>query len=128
MPLSVIALMAEKACCQIENIVDKESKESDRSNEEIASSKDELTQAVTISLCSLSSQTCCDPLSGCLGSYGVTSRSSRPEVVVPACWVKFMDLRKVSMRVIGCPEEHCLRPNTVVSFSFSFSFSILTTP
>jgi hypothetical protein len=57
-PLSAIALMAEKACCQIENIVDKESKESkesDCSSEEMASSKDELTQAVTISICSLSS-------------------------------------------------------------------------
>ena len=44
MPFSAIDLMAEKACCQIEDIVGMES------NEETVSLKDELTQAVTISV------------------------------------------------------------------------------
>src|SRR5271154_4452288 len=82
MRFSAITLMAEKACCQIENIVDKES------NEEVASSKDERIQAVTISLCSLSSQFCSNLASGRLGSYSVAFRSSWPETADPVCWVK----------------------------------------
>src|SRR4051812_18546446 len=83
-PFSVMASIAEKACCQIEDIFDKSS------NEETASSKDEPTQAVTISLCSLSSQSCRGSPSPCcglpspcrgpppgrLGPYNITFRSS----------------------------------------------------
>src|SRR5437016_4431900 len=82
MPFSAITLIAEKACCQIEDIVGKES------NEDIASSKDERTQVVTTSLCSLLSQSCCDLPSGRLGSYSIAFGSSEAEVEIPVCWVK----------------------------------------
>jgi hypothetical protein len=124
MRFSAIALMAEKACYQIENIVDIES------NEEIASSKDELIQAVIISLYSLSSQFCSNLASGRLGSYSVAFRSPWPEAAVPVFWVKsgfilLAVLYKVSREVIGSPEEHYPRPKIIVSL---ISFSILTTP
>ena len=82
MPLSAITLIAKKAYCQIKDIVGK------KSNEETALLKDKLTQAVTMSLYSLLSQSYYDPPSGRLGSYSKAIKSSEAEVALPVYWVK----------------------------------------
>ena len=92
---------------KIENIVDKEPKESDCSKEEIASSKGELTQAVTISLCSFSSQTWCNPLPGCLRSCGIASMSLRHCIK----WLECILVQPVT-RQICVRSEHCRSPPT----------------
>ena len=70
MPFFVITLMTEKACCQIKDIVNKES------NNEMALLKDNLIQAVIISLCSLLLQSYHDLPLGYLRLHSITFKSS----------------------------------------------------
>ena len=82
MPLSAITLVAEKACCQIEDII------GNKFNKETVSLKDKLTQAVAISLYFLLLQSYCDPPSGRFRLYSKAIKSSKTEIALLVCWVK----------------------------------------